>query len=220
MNLSTFKKVFAVAVYHATEIDQKAEFSVGDILDKYSLQIKPTWPATLLKDMEYDGLLEFRRHLGPMRGQYVSMSSRGIEWVEDELDENVAAFLEQHGASRLDGAKPALKPNDAVSAHSATEPDIVYHPPLDSQDWTGIAAKIDAAKLVVVKDQVNALLLTIDQSDCDDRTKKNARKHAEAVVALLEAPDPPWKVIVELLNNPIFTAFLNTAAVLSLIFGS
>ncbi|WP_397580862.1 hypothetical protein [Sphingorhabdus sp.] len=107
-----------------------------------------------------------------------------------------------------------------ASAEPVPEPEIVYHPPVDSHDWTGIATKIDAAKLALVQNQVTALLLTIDQSPCDDRTKKNARKHAEAIVALLEAPDPPWKVIVELLNNPIFTAFLNTAAVLSLIFGS
>ena len=220
MNLSTFKRVFLVAVYHATEIDLKAEFSVGEILDKYNLQIKSTWPASLLQDMEYDGLLEFRRSLGPLRSQYVSMSPRGIQWVEDELDENVTTFLEQHGANRSDNEKLTLSPHDSVSAQSVTEPEIVYRPPFDSHDWTGIAAKIDAAKLAVVQNQVSALLLTIDQSDCDDRTRKNARKHAEAIVALLEAPDPPWKVIVELLNNPIFSAFLNAASALNLIFGS
>jgi hypothetical protein len=138
----------------------------------------------------------------------------GDDWLQRLLksvnDRSIAA----------DDDHSSIRPHDSLITSTATEPQVVYHPPIDSQDWTGIAVRMNAAKLVVVKDQVNALLLTIDQSDCDERTKRNARKHAQAVITLLEAPDPPWKVIVELLNNPIFTAFLNTAAVLSLIFGS
>lgn len=91
---------------------------------------------------------------------------------------------------------------------------------IDSTDWTGVSQRIDAARLEQIKSQTNALLQTIQQSDCDDRTKVNAEKRIRAIVELVEAPDPPWKVIAELLSSPILTAFLNTATLLSIILGS
>jgi hypothetical protein len=140
------------------------------------------------------------------------------EFGDDWLQRQLKSVNEQRWSSRIDPKD--LKPDDAVITQTVSEPKITYHPPTDSRDWMGVAAKIDGARLLSVKNQIGALVLTIDQSECDDRTKRNAKKHAEAIVALLDAPDPPWKLIVELLNSPVLTAFLNTAAVLALIFGS
>jgi hypothetical protein len=170
----------------------------------------------LLDQLVQDGLLESSRGERDYEASY-RLTEQGV-YEASGFDQLVAetprnAILTEAGETLMtEDGHFIIMENGIEDAPPETS--------VDSHDWTGIAAKIDAAKLAEVQNQVSALLLTIDQSACDDRTRKNARKHAEAIVALLEAPDPPWKVIVELLNNPVFTAFLNTATVLSLIFGT
>ena len=76
-----------------------------------------------------------------------------------------------------------------------------------------------ADEIAAIKEQLGSLRGVIDQSQLRPREKKKAIAYLYAVEALVDAPDPPWKVIIELLNDPVLTAFLNTAAVLTLIFG-
>ena len=90
---------------------------------------------------------------------------------------------------------------------------------IKQQDWSEISSRIDEKDIGEIKSKVSDLTRAIEQSDLDDRTKRNALARAESVLSLLDAPDPPWEVIVELLNNRYFTAILNTMAIFQLIMG-
>lgn len=87
------------------------------------------------------------------------------------------------------------------------------------QDWSQISANISEQARADIKEKVAVLIQAIEQSDLDERLKNNAKRRAESVATLLEAPDPPWEIIVDLLNNRYFAAILNTMAILQLILG-
>jgi len=98
VKLSTFIEVFVVALYNETLTSNKTHFQIGEILEKYNLTFNPAWRDTFFADYTFSNLVNVRRHLGPISEQRVALSPDGFRWVEDELSENVVAFLEQHGA--------------------------------------------------------------------------------------------------------------------------
>lgn len=98
MKLSDFVRVFVVALYNETVLSGKSQFRVKDILDRYSLEIAPAWKDRILNDNELRCYVDIERHIGPARDQRVALSPEGFRWVEDEIGENLASFLEQHGA--------------------------------------------------------------------------------------------------------------------------
>ncbi|MDE1466796.1 hypothetical protein [Aurantiacibacter sp. D1-12] len=86
-------------------------------------------------------------------------------------------------------------------------------------DWETVSKSIDAEKHEDIRARISELIPAIQQSELSERQKKNAIAHAEAISKLVEAPDPPWEVIVDLLNNRYFSAILNAMAILQLILG-
>jgi hypothetical protein len=116
---------------------------------------------------------------------------------------------------------PSLKfPSGATHLSSATEPELAVRPPTaHSIDWTGLSKKVSIANLSDIKAKISALKASIDQSDADYQTKMNAFKRADAIQCLLEAPDVPWREIVELLQSPYFTAFLSALSLAQFIIG-
>jgi hypothetical protein len=118
----------------------------------------------------------------------------------------------EFGRPWLDAVLNRLKSEDPTRALSENLP-------IDSAHWTGIEKRISAETVASILERVTPLRATIEQSDLSDRDKKNAIGRVDAIEKLLSTPDPPWKTIVELLNSPILTAFLNVTAILALIFG-
>src|SRR3546814_8278554 len=53
----------------------------------------------------------------------------------------------------------------------------------------------------------------------DSQTKIDACKRVEAVILLLDAPNVPWRQVVELLNHSSVTAFLTALNIIQLIIG-
>jgi hypothetical protein len=203
MKLSTFVDLFTVALYNEMSVSGRSNFSFGDIVDRYGLTFLPIWRESIFEDYDFDMRIKTRRHLGPMRAQQVSLQSYGLRWVEDEVGENVTSFLEQHGA--------VYQPSD--------DPIVEIQRAINSADWTGIAQRIQPDQLASIKRQVRSILATIDQSEADEKTKENFKIYVNAAISALEAPDPPWKAIVELLNHPGLTAILTVMNVLQIIFG-
>lgn len=88
---------------------------------------------------------------------------------------------------------------------------------VDSALWTGLTDRIGNNRIKQIRENVVALILTIDQAEMADRARDNALHRARAVEDLLQAPDPPWRTILDLLTSTPLTAFLNTASILNII---
>jgi len=201
VNYSVFKDLLVVAVYHSTELEGRAEFHIGDLIRKYSLSVKPTWKNNLLKDLTDDWRLDMNRHLGQFDSQGIALSGNGLTWVEDEIGaDNVSTYLEQNGALYVEKVE-----------------EIPMEKRIESANWTGISQKISDANLSDIRSRAAALNEAIVQSDADESTKANARARVDGVVKLLEAPDPPWKEIVEILNSQHLNALLVVTNLLQLI---
>ena len=98
MKFSEFVDVFVAALYNETQLTGRTSFQIKDILKTYGLTFNPSWRETLFKDYTFSSRVDAsRRHLGPIIDQHISLSPDGLRWVEDELGENVASYLEQHG---------------------------------------------------------------------------------------------------------------------------
>ena len=107
MKFSTFIDIFVAALYNETQLLGSNQISVGDILDRYGLPFQDSWREAFFKDYDLSNRVDFNRHLGPIRQQRATLSPEGIRWVEDELGENVAAYLEANGAIYSPESVPA-----------------------------------------------------------------------------------------------------------------
>lgn len=90
---------------------------------------------------------------------------------------------------------------------------------IQQQNWTAVSARISSDTHSQIHQKVLELIEAIRQSDLEESLKKNALARAESVSKLLEAPNPPWEIVVDLLNNRYFTAFLNSMTIIQIIIG-
>jgi len=90
---------------------------------------------------------------------------------------------------------------------------------IDSTDWTGLSKAITHHHSLVIRAKAKSLLLAIMQSDADIETRTDACKRVEAAILLLEAPNVPWREIVNLLAHPTVTAFLAALNLIQFILG-
>ncbi|HYI46859.1 MAG TPA: hypothetical protein VEX35_00185 [Allosphingosinicella sp.] len=187
MKFSTFIEVFVAALYNETHLEHRTEFKVGELLDRYNLVLEPQWQKNFFKDYTLTSLVDARRHLGPLREQYVSLSSEGLRWVEEELGDNVAAFLEQHGAFH----------------HTQEVPEPDDGPTIDSSTWTGlppgfVLSDQKRESLVVMLQDAEVAL---DSLGAGNSEKAMARAYIVAARTLADAPEPPVDIIWELINR-------------------
>ncbi|WP_299327826.1 hypothetical protein [Parasphingopyxis sp.] len=90
---------------------------------------------------------------------------------------------------------------------------------LDSIDWTGLGKAATPEQVNAVRASALNLKNVIIQSDVDDQTRLNALRRIDAVIALIQAPNTPWREVVQILNSQYFTAFLAVANIVQLIIG-
>lgn len=90
---------------------------------------------------------------------------------------------------------------------------------IESTDWTGLGKSMSHAKTIIVKERARDLLDAIIQSDADIQTRTDACKRVEAAILLLEAPNVPWREVVNLLNHPAVTALLAGLSLIQFIIG-
>ncbi|WP_156255885.1 hypothetical protein [Sandarakinorhabdus oryzae] len=89
----------------------------------------------------------------------------------------------------------------------------------DSVDWTGLATRITEDQFLEICDKTKALRVAIVQSDVDYRTQQNALGRVKAIEELLQTPDCPWRIVVELLSNPAFSSFMSALSIMQFILG-
>ena len=200
---SDFAELFLAALYVETEASGADYHRAGDIVAKYGIEYKPLWISQIAEEWETVYFRDVTKVLGAgYEGWSFRLGGAALRHLE-----------ERHGD--LDKAEDLPKPVSEALEQAFPVPAVR----IKSADWTGISARIDAAKLQAIREKASSLEAAINQADMDSRTRENAICRTRAVIALLEAPDTPWRLIVEILNNPVFTAVLNVAAILQLIFG-
>lgn len=185
MKFSTFIEVFVAALYNETQVRKEREFSVGEIMDRYGLNFEAGWMENFFQDSTLSYRVESRRHMGPVRQQRVSLSAEGFRWAEDELGENVASFLEAHGARYIEAAAP--EPTGLI----------------ESKSWTGLPSAFELSE--ERRESLTKLLidaeLALDAAGVGNMEKSMARAYIIAAKTLAEAPDPPVDLIWELVNR-------------------
>lgn len=94
---------------------------------------------------------------------------------------------------------------------------------IDSADWTGIEHRLesDSAAVRHIETLVFELDLALDQAGLTNAERAKARSMTQAIVALVQSPEPEWKVIARLLmtlldSKPV-KASLNAAKIAGLI---
>ena len=117
----------------------------------------------------------------------------------------------------IDAVKRSLASPEIRDESDAAEPSI--YELIDSTDWTGLGKKISQENVIKIRKKTDSLLNAIIQSDADTQTKIDACKRVEAVILLLDAPNVPWRQVVELLNHSSVTAFLTALNIIQLIIG-
>ena len=119
--------------------------------------------------------------------------------------------------SAIEAVKGSLSEPEIRDESHADEPSIDEL--IDSTDWTGLGKKINQQDAIKIRKKSESLLKAIIQSDADPQTKIDACKRVEAVILLLDAPNVPWRQVVELLNHSSVTAFLTALNIIQLIIG-
>ena len=218
MKFSEFVDVFVAALFNETGLTGKREFRIADILETYGLELAPMWGERLFDDYTFSSRVNARRHLGPLYQQHVSLSADGLRWVEDELGENVGAFLEQHGVfhesqrvelpegiTEITGGRMFMSEGPVPDGFEGRPGDLLVElgsqPSIDSSSWSGLpktgTLSTEASERLLV-----ALKLADDalgHSQATNEERAQARAYIVAIQALAEAPDPPadliWKLV-------------------------
>lgn len=153
---------------------------------------------------------------------------------ENKAGEYVARFLYNNevifwteGYSSKAGARAAIQSilSNGAGAEVIDETDPEFsnindvQKVIDSTDWTGLGKRVGKNDAIRIRKSARSLLAAIVQSEADAQTKADACKRVEAVILLLEAPNVPWRQVVELLNHPTVTAFLAAVSLIQLILG-
>ena len=94
-----------------------------------------------------------------------------------------------------------------------------------SSAWTGIEKRLDSHPRIV--DEIRLKMKEIDRlveaAGLTNEERQKAKAISEALVSLVESPQPEWRAIVNLLNTKPLTALLNLSSIvqlaLKLIFG-
>ena len=86
-------------------------------------------------------------------------------------------------------------------------------------DWSSASNRLRGKETAQIKTRIGELATTIEQADLPERHRANLLARVHAVSQLLEAPDPAWKEVLEIMNNPYLTVFLNAYAIIQIITG-
>ena len=120
MKLVEFVDIFIVALYHQSELNGSKYYRAGEIVELYSLPYKTSWGSIIFEDYDFSTRVRSARNIGSFENQAVMLNADGVRWVEDEVgDENVATYLEQHGAKNPLEPEPPRDTVDKLSAQIA-----------------------------------------------------------------------------------------------------
>lgn len=109
-----------------------------------------------------------------------------------------------------------------ASLEAAGEPakgSVIPRDELAVVDWNEVASAHNLQSIRSIKSKIVELATAVQQAEIDDRLRTNLLARVRAVDALLESDDPPWEIIVDLLNYRYLTAFLSAFTIIQIILG-
>lgn len=186
-------------------------FEISDLLN----------PA-MLANLLFDDLLAkkvIRDRTEQFAGTYFRFHQAQMNSLATEFSRTdpVTAAASQIGPRYFPDVFDGYRAENGITNDAAKQ--LVPQSVIDAQNWTEVSAKISPETRKDIRSRVDSLIETIRQSDLDERLVQNALKRAESVAELLDAPDPPWEVVVDLLNNRYLQAFLTALTIVQMIIG-
>ena len=104
MKLSEFTEIFIAALYNETLISGRLKFTVGEILDLYSLKLEPIWSNKLVHDSYMKACVGLKNRPVDLENEDVELTAHGLRHVETRYKENVNTFLESVGVVRRESS--------------------------------------------------------------------------------------------------------------------
>ncbi len=99
--------------------------------------------------------------------------------------------------------------HDLASSYSSVEP--INNKFIDSASWTGDyrVSLENQEKIIEIVRDIRAEIMKIDMNNAD---KANALAGISAIESLLDAEDPPWSIIINIFQSPLFANLTALAA--------
>ena len=229
MKFSEFEEEFLVAAYQEAEIQGTERVTSGDLLDRYPLRFRNGWVYQVLEDLRKRGLIRGRGNVGDERSQRVFLTAAGMKEAETLLDRGVGTFRLDvgdgigfppadhvpEGANEDHDNFEAPEANDVLPTSVLSSSDVIQ-----SSAWTGIETRLarDPVRVEQIKMKVRELDAILADAGLSNHEMAKARAITEALVKLVESPEPEWKAIILLLQSPALGAALNLASLVQLIF--
>ena len=113
----------------------------------------------------------------------------------------IATYLDVGGSWLIEFAR-ALGQNDEVTTSV-----------VNSAAWTGLYV-VSVENTVKIQLLISEMKAEIETLDLDNSAKSNALAAIKALEALTEAPDPPWALIIRILQSPILANITAIAALI------
>ena len=236
MTYTDFAEKLLIALYQETERELSGPFETTfeTLIDRYGLPKNERWIERVATEWRAEGLADVSDELGPAANLSIEITGKGMRRVE-------AAYGSKDGVGEI------LRPIDVLPSNAITtesgEPlvteagdyivaegpvsDVPIDIPLSvsSEAWTGVETRLKRDELAVnrIRQHVAQLDREVENLGLTNQERAKVKAITEALVKLIESPEPEWKAIVELLRSPTLGAILGLAGltqlVLKLVFG-
>ncbi|WP_336977473.1 hypothetical protein [Altererythrobacter fulvus] len=144
MSYSEFIDELVVALYHHSELNGIRHYRIQEILNIYKIPVKAFWADVLMTDREFADRVDISAELGPPLQKPVKIAAAGVRWIEENVGENVASFLEQHGLQNPDTRSEVVNIQASVEAEVVPAADRVVPLNHNSAEHKEIAEKLRA----------------------------------------------------------------------------
>jgi hypothetical protein len=193
MEYDEFADRFLAALYIESEKHGKEYVRAETIIQKYSLELKPSWIGRMVDDWESSYFKNIRKVIGNRESWSFSLSAEGYRKVEDDFSLDINE-IEQF-----------LSPSDSDSESAAYELalNLEEDSSINSSNWTGLPSNFVLTEQK--RDQLVTMLRNaeadLDSLGASNHEKAMARAYIVAAKTLADAPEPPTDLIWELVNR-------------------
>lgn len=208
MTYTEFADKMLIALYQESATDDSKNLRFQDLVSKYGLNGSAKWVERLANEWEQSGLAEVRSFIGSPLEWGAEITAYGMRQVEE-------------GYGDKEGVGTILEP---INSELALDDGLLLDGGLatltiDSSQWTGIETRLRQQPELVeaIREKLHEIDKLVDQAGLTNLERQKAKAISEALIKLVESPEPEWKAIVELLTSKPLTALLNVASIVQIV---